>query len=222
MTGGGEHADQAEDEPLAVVLAMVEVLDSGSVAKLARALHAKLNRPVSAAERRVSELLFLAQLLGERPQHPENLPYVPRNLYDERRARDRSLGPSSGRLQAKLGSWPRTCHAAWGLLEDGRSWGPGQPWVRPPQTGPYRLSEAVASVRACGQALNHIPSSSQYHAWVLTRRARARAVGASTRPFVHYASVMRVLAPERKGGNGWRLVCNRVFEQQEGVAANPN
>jgi hypothetical protein len=69
--------------------------------------------------------------------------------------------------------------------------------------------------------LEHIPSSSQYHHWVLTRRARARSVGASTRPFVHYKSVLRLLAPDRTGGNGWRLACRRVFGDQSIPPAEP-
>jgi hypothetical protein len=59
--------------------------------------------------------------------------------------------------------------------------------------------------------LGRIPSSSDYHRWCLNSRRRARETGQSTRPYVHYASVLRRLAPDRSAGNGWRLVIQRAL-----------
>jgi hypothetical protein len=59
-----------------------------------------------------------------------------------------------------------------------------------------------------------MPSSFENHRWVLSRRALAaqvRAPGA----FVHYKSVLRLLAPDRSSGNGWRLVVSRVFGDED-------
>lgn len=200
------------DSALSPVRAMIETLPPSAVAEIGRALHAKVNAPPTAVERRVKALRLLARVLDEQPQYPDRLPIIPRKVYDARRSEDPSLGPPSARLQERFGSWARACHAAWGLLDDGRSWGKGEPWSRPPRHPTnYELGEAVASVRNCAAALRHLPSSSEYHGWVLNRRAQARAGGESTRPFAHYASVLRLLAPERSSGNGWRLVTARVF-----------
>ena len=193
---------------------MMALLPREAVAELGRALHAKLNAPPTPAERRVNGLGFLARVLDERLQHPEQLPYVPRGLYDLRRAGNPSPAPPSARLQEKFGSWARACHAACGLLEDGRSWGPGEPWAKPARNpNKYKPTEAEASVRKCTEALGRIPSSYEYHEWVINRRSRARDRGASTRPFVLHASVLRLLAPDRSRGDGWRLVIARVFEE---------
>jgi hypothetical protein len=211
LSSDGELSEP--DPRLVPVLAMTALLPAEAALELGRALHAKLNAPPTAAERRVKGLGFLARVLDERVQYPERLPYVPRDLYELRRTNNPSLAPPSARLQERFGSWARACHAAWGLLEDGRSWGPGEPWGRPPRHAKnYEASEAEASVRRCSDALGRVPSSSEYHGWVINRRTRARDRGESTRPFVHYASVLRLLARDRSGGNGWRLVVARVFE----------
>ncbi len=191
---------------------MLAVLDDDARETLARALHQHVHAPPSASERRVAELGFLSRLLNEQPQPPDRLPYIARKLYDERRERDAPDAPLSARLQEKFGSWPRACHGAWGLLEDGRSWGPGEPWPRPPRhPKDYTPEEAAASVRRCADVLRRIPSSTDYHKWCLNCRRRARDAGQSTRPYVHYASVLRLLAPDRSGGNGWRLIVQRVL-----------
>ena len=201
---------------LAPIRAMLAVLDDDARETLARALHQHVHAPPSAAKRRVAELGFLARLLNEQPQPPDRLPYVSRKLYDQRRESGAPDAPLSARLQERFGSWQRACHAAWGLLSDGRSWGPGEPWSRPPRHPKnYTVDEVVASVRACAEAVGHIPSSGEFHWWVINRRARARQRGESTRPFAPYASVMRLVAPDRRGGNGWRLVVKRVFGDSE-------
>jgi hypothetical protein len=197
---------------------MLQVLTPDAREAIARALQAKLNAPPTAAERRVRELSFLTELMDEQPQNPDRPAYIPRKLYDRRLAQIPNEAVTSARLQDRYGSWARACHAAWGLLHDGRSWGRAQPWPRPPRCAKnYDRDEAIASVRAAAGAIGHLPSSSEYHAWVLNRRARARACGASTRPYVHYASLMRLLAPDRSGGNGWRLVLRRVLDDTNGV-----
>jgi hypothetical protein len=212
MPRNSDEQISQSDDPLVPVRAMIRRLPPEAVRAVGRALHAKLNAPPTPAERRVKMLAFLARLLEERPQYPECLPYVARREYDARRAEDPSLGPPSARLQEQFGSWARACHAGRGLLEDGRSWGPGEPWPRPPRHPQnYKREEAIASVQRCAQALGHTPSSSEYHHWVINRRARARKVGASVRPYAPYASVMRLLAPDRAHGNGWRLALARVF-----------
>jgi hypothetical protein len=203
----------AEPDPsLAPLLAMVELLPGSAVEELGRALHAKLTAPPTAAERRVKTLRFLTGLLGEEPQYPERLPYIPRGTYDARRSQEPSAGPPSARLVEKFGSWARACHAAWGLLDDGRSWGQAQPWPRHPRRCKnYTLEEAVSSLRLCADRIGHIPSSTEYHRWVLARRVHARQTGEDVRPYAPQASVLRLLAPDRSAGNGWRLVINRTF-----------
>lgn len=191
---------------------MIALLPPEAAAEVLRALYAKLNAPPTAAELRVKDLGFLARLLDEQPQHPDRLPHVSRKLYDARRAADPGPVPGSARLQERFGSWPRACHAAWGLLNDGRSWGPGEPWARPARHPKnYQPEEAAASVRKCAKEIGRIPSSQEYHTWVINHRRRARDSGQSTRPFVHYSSVMRLLAADRSRGNGWRLVIARVL-----------
>lgn len=213
MSTNNHHGQGEPSHPvLAPLIAMINLLPPAAVAEVGRALHAKLNAPPTAAERRGADLGFLARLLDEKPQHPDQLPYIPRMMYDARRARNQSAGPPSARLQEKFGSWARACHAAWGLLPDGRSWGRGEPWPRPPRHPKnYEREEAVASVRRCRKALGHIPSASEYHAWIQNRRARARITGTTVRPFAPYSTLMRLLAPDRANGNGMRLVVERVF-----------
>jgi hypothetical protein len=200
---------------LAPVRAMIAVLPAEAVAEIGRALHGKLNAPPTAAEHRVSELSFLARLLDEQPQHPDRLPYISRKQYEARRATDSAVAPPAARLQERFGSWSRACHAAWGLLEDGRCWAAGDPWPRPTRHPKnYTVEEAAASVRACTHALDHAPSSQEYHRWILNRRRRARTTGEDARPYVHYASIMRLLAPDRSCGDGWRLALSRAFDNE--------
>lgn len=205
-----QRRDPSTDPAFAPLLAMLDHLSPTGIGELARALHAKLNTPPTAAERRVDELGSLARVLEERPQYPEVLPYIPRNYYDQRRL-ETGIGALSARLVERYGSWPRACHAAWGLLQDGRRFGTGQPWPRPPRGPDYTVEECIASVRECAAAIGHIPSSIEYHRWVMNRRARARTAGRPSRA-VHISTVYRLLAPERKNRQGWQtLVLPRVF-----------
>jgi hypothetical protein len=204
----------ASDDHLAPIRAMLATLDDDRRTTLARAFHQHLNALLPASERRVAELGFLARLLGEQLQDPDHLPYIARKLYDVRRSANPSLGPSSAALQKRFGSWARACHAAWGLLDDGRSWGPGQPWPRPPRHPQnYEKDDATRSVRACTSAIGHIPSSFEYHRWVINRRARARGTGTPVRPYVPIRTVYRLIAPDRSDRNGWQLVIARLFGQ---------
>lgn len=189
---------------------MIDKLPAESIEELARSLHARLNPPPSAAERRVRELGFLAQLLDELPQYPGQMPYVARRVYDERRKLNEPSAPPSARLQERFGSWARACNAAWGLRGDGRSIGDRDAWARPRRGEPYRLDEAEASIRLCAAALGHVPSSKEYHQWVIARRARARTTGESVR-IAHLSTVYRLIAPDRASRNGWRLVISRIF-----------
>lgn len=223
MARGRGTVPAGSSDVVAPLRAMINLLPPEALAEVARALHVKLTAPPTPAERRVKGLGFLAGLLEQSPQYPENLPYVPRRVYDARRAADGSVATPSARLVERFGSWAHACHAAWGLLDDGRSWGPGEPWPRPPRhPRNYEAHEAVASVRSCAAALGHIPSSAEYHGWVINRRARGRTAGESTRPFVHYKSVLRLLAPDRSGGNGWQLARRRIFDQQTAHPAQRN
>lgn len=209
------HVAAPRSDPLTPILAMIERLPAGAIDEVRRALRAKLNTPPTAAERRINELRFLAQLLDEQPQPPGRAPYVARKLYDKRRAAEGSEPPPSGRLQRRFGSWARACQAAWGLLEDGRWIGDAQPWPRPARRRKnYSVEEARASVRQCRERVGHIPSSSEYHEWIGTRRARARAEGHDISQFVLVSTVYRLLAPDRANRNGWRLVTERVFGDQ--------
>lgn len=191
---------------------MVERLPPDALDEVRRALRAKLNAPPTAAERRVDELRFLAQLLDELPQPPDRPPYVARKVYDQRRALEAQEAPPSGRLQRRYGTWVSACAAAWGLREDGRWIGAAQPWPRPGRRRKnYSAEEAKASVRRCRERIGHVPSSSEYHAWIGIRRARARAEGQDVSPYVLVSTVYRLLAPDRTDRNGWRLVKERVF-----------
>src|SRR4051794_10955654 len=112
---------------------MIAQLPAEAVEEVGRALHAKLNAPPTARERRGEELFFLMKVLETRAQRPERLPYVPRKEYDARRRAEAADVPPSARLQEKYGTWQRACYAAWGLLADGRSFGEAQPWARKPR-----------------------------------------------------------------------------------------
>jgi hypothetical protein len=195
---------------LAPTRAMADFLSPDGIAELARAIHAVLNAPPTAASRRIAELRFLTSLLEERPQAPEFAPYVERTVYDERRKKEAPDAPPSARLTERYGSWPRACRAAWGLLADGRSFGPADPWSRPPRRrANWTREEGIASVLMCRDAFGRWPSSYEYHHWVINRRAREKKAGIPTRT-VPLSTVYRLLAPDKSNRNGWTLVLERV------------
>lgn len=198
------------DPSLVPLRAMIGCLSPPARKELARVLHAKLNRPVSPAERRVRELGLLARVLDEVPQPPERLPYVERKLYDARREETGRAALSSSTLADRFGSWKQACRAAWGLLRDGRSVGDRDPWARPPRGAPYTIEEARATLHECARALGRVPTSHEFHMWVMERRSRARQTGEAAR-VAHLSSVYRLIAPDRSDRNGWQLIVRRVF-----------
>jgi hypothetical protein len=204
----------SSDDALAPLLAMLRLLPTEAIEEVGRALHARLNAPPTAAERRVRDLAYLAELLDERPQFPDRPAYIPRKLYDERRAAEKPEAPPSARLQQRFGSWERACKAAWGLKPDGRSIGDGYPWTSFGGGRMFTEEEARVSVRQFASKFGRAPSSTEYHQWVIACRARARSEGTDIRQFVNINAVYRLLAPDRRKRNGWRLVLARVFENE--------
>jgi hypothetical protein len=117
-------------------------------------------------------------LLDDEPQYPDRPPYVERSLYDEGRSKEASDSPPSARLIERYGGWPRACRAAWGLLSDIRSFGPADPWSRPP-----RRPELRRGRRGCerGDALRRVRTQTvelRVPLLVINRCARERAAAA--------------------------------------------
>lgn len=164
---------------VATLLAMVSQLERGDLAELERAMRLELVPQPTAAERRSNELGRLASILNPLPLPPYlTFPVIERELYDERRS---GGDPLSARLIERFGSWRRACYHAYGLLEDGRSRGPGNPWPMPLRGKtmplPYERHEIRAAIRACALALCVRPSSSTFFDWVAAKRSRALARG---------------------------------------------
>ena len=192
---------------------MLDVLEPDGREALARALHAQVHAPATAAERRWAELGLLARLLDEHPQKAA-VPYVKRQVYD--RAAEAAEAPPSERLVERFGSWRRVCWAAWGLLSDGRSAMGGLPYQlnRPDRRGyrPYTVEEALASVCACSEALRRLPSSSAYHKWAREKKQQARASGQESR-VVRMSIVLRLLAPaDAPPREKWLMARARALE----------
>jgi hypothetical protein len=213
----GSPSTQSAADPLRVIRAMTEVASRAALREVAVRLHAKLNAPANARERRVAELGFLAKLLAEFPQHPGRLPYVERGLYDERRPSDAPDAPQSARLAEHYTSWRRACYAAWTLLDDGRWTEGGLPWpaslpgkVQPP---PYTRDEAIASLKLCAEAVGRVPSSSAYLRWRQNRINLGRSRGAEVR-LVSQRRVSELLAPEAMPRERWRNACDLVFRPE--------
>jgi hypothetical protein len=198
-------------EPLRV---MLEGLELPQRELLARKLHEKLHAPPSAADGRWPELGLLASVIGELPQPPERLPYVERQIYEDRRRLVRGGAPAL-QLVKRHGSWKRACYAAWGLLPDGRNAFGGQPWHESQQGKPVRVpfteSECIQSLRKCASAIAHVPTSREYHRWRQTHIRNARARGKHPR-LATVNAILRKLARDRLDhGDGWRIVTERVF-----------
>jgi hypothetical protein len=215
MSSSSRSSSPATQDPsLAPIRALLDHLSTAGVREIGRALHARLNVPPTAADRRVAELRYLTSLLEERPQYPERLPYVPRTVYDGRRASEARAAPPSARLTERYGSWPRACRAAWGLLEDGRFFGDTFPWPQQRRGATYSRDEAAAALHECATQLSRIPSSHDYNIWTINRRARARASGEPVR-IPCTGTVLRLFAADRSNRNGWRLVLARVFSHSQ-------
>lgn len=174
--------------------AMIGELSIEAVWELERALSNQLRRQPTAAERRVRELGFLAQLLAEQGHKPapaaaddeDSLPpelrpareaptftTVSRAIYDTLKPPE---APDSGTLVKHYGSWRKACRAADGLKPDGRTTGPGKPW-RTRRGRIYTREEVIEAIRACAFSLLRRPSSSDYYRWYCARRQFLLRVG---------------------------------------------
>jgi hypothetical protein len=78
----------------------------------------------------------------------------------------------------------------------------------------YGTTSCLDSVRACAAAIGRTPTSQDYMNWARARRRNARERGRS--PEVpSFNVVLRILAPDRKSRDGWRLVKDRVFGPEQ-------
>ena len=180
--GQGEGPRDASELPEALSV-LLDHCPAAGLVELERVIAYRLHREITPAQRRVAELGLLARLLEsplarEIPHHPVATIQIDRKVYDDHRPPG---APTSETLVeryggAKKGGWWWALRAAQGLLEDGRSRGPGKPWAdgrrgrpAPPPTTP---EHAIHSIRACALALGRRPSSSVYDEWVTTRMRR--------------------------------------------------
>ena len=198
---------------------MIELAPEEALHDVALALHARLNAPATAAERRVADLGLLAALLDEQPQDPDYLPRVKQEDYDEKRIQTGSSAPSAETLARRFGTWSRACVAAWTLQIDGtRGEAGANPWPGPfpgkRATAPYTRAECVSSIRACTDALRRRPSSWAYNAWRINRLARARSRGEAVR-IASVGRILQVLAPERGDGDGWQIALSRAIPMRD-------
>ena len=194
------------DSALAPLLAMLSSLPRESLAELESALSRRLSPSPSAADRRVDELGFLAQLLHELRPPEQQLPpaapwprpsrgrrraaniYVPRlerNVYEQRQPLEAPDAPSAYLLVKRYRSWARACEAAYGLRPDGRSIGPSNPWAQPQRGRPrpprYTKDEVRDSIRRCAFLLGRIPSAGDYHLWSREQKRLDRRRGGGER-----------------------------------------
>jgi hypothetical protein len=193
--------------------AMLRVLSPELRLDYAAALNRLVNAPASAAAGRIDDLLLVAQLLDQQPQPPESMPYIERREYDAQRIGLNSQAPSSSRLVKQYGSWARVCTAAFGLRADGRNVFGGSTLM--PRSGrgqprKFTPDECIASLRNCATILGHIPSASEYQAWYLRAKRRARATGRGVR-IASVAVVIRELAPDERRGLRWRTALGTAF-----------
>jgi hypothetical protein len=166
---------------------MVGELDRDALLELERALQLALaGEPPSAAARHVTELRPLARMLeGIPPKSGETSSMIARKTYDENRP-EGSL--TSGTLVERHGSWRLVCYRAYGLLDDGRTRGPGTPWRKLRKgerhggvgTG-YTREQVRAAFRQCAEELDKVPACPIYLRWASAKRSGARARGSSTR-----------------------------------------
>lgn len=195
---------------------MARRLDDDAAKTLAWALHAQLNAPASAAERRVAELGFLTRLLDEVPHDPDGLPLIPREHYEKRQPIEAPDAPKAARLVERYKSWKRACWAAWGLQADGRSTLGGMPWsvfvLKEQRPANYTRDDAIAALQTCAARIGRLPSSKEYHAWRGVRKTRARSRGETER-LPSTVRVLDLLAPRRQPGEGWTIALAVAFPQ---------
>lgn len=215
------------DGALAVVQGMAAALSPDARAELARALQLHLGQAPARSEQRVADYGALAGMLdeqaarqglaaprgrglapatasgGEEPATETGrwvlarFPVIDRAVYDARRP---SEAMSSRRIVERFGgSWRRACRAVWGLRQDGRYGGQGQPWQSGVKGAPrvrYSDDECLDAVRACAQHFNRVPTTSVYIRWTRLQKARARQSGAAAPRLPDYNSL-------RKRLGGW-------------------
>ena len=109
-------------------------------------------------------------------------PHVSMEDYD----RERPPGSLSGRriMERFGGSWRWACRSVWGLRQDGRYAGLGQPWRNAIRGQPrirYSDDECLDAIRACARARGRVPTSTVYIVWARERKAAARARGQRAR-----------------------------------------
>src|SRR4051812_1090799 len=88
---------------------MWALLDIGERRAVLEACRQGLHAPPTAADRRIGELGLLARMLDERPQEPDALPYVERQIYEARRRAEAPEAVSARTLVDRYGSWKRVC-----------------------------------------------------------------------------------------------------------------
>lgn len=212
------------DGALAVVQGMAAALSPDARAELARVLQLQLGQAPALSEQRVADYGALAAMLdeqaarqglaaprgrgpapataagGEEPATEAGrwvlarFPVIDRATYDARRP---AGAMSSRRIVERFGgSWRRACRAVWGLRQDGRYGGHGQPWQSGVKGAPrvrYSDDECLDAVRACAQHFNRVPTTSLYIRWTRLQKARARQTGAAAPRLPDYNSLHKRL-----------------------------
>lgn len=156
---------------------MLGPLPSAALSELERALNAKLQPRVEAAELRRGEFALLSQLLGD--WDGIGRPPLQRALYEELRGPG---DPDSRSFLTRHGSWANACQAAVAEKSTVAAGGARQPWRtarfdarRPPS---YSCEEIIRAYLDCWRAIGREPTSNVYYSWVAEQRRRARASGA--------------------------------------------
>ncbi len=195
---------------------MLNGLNPEAISELERALSLKLTGSPSAAERRVRELGALAALLSRQPVvpgDPDDIPAVQIDEYERFCAEHAPDAPDHRRLVERYGSWLKACRAAYELLPDGRSRGPGHPWPSPTRgkrrVRAYTKGELHAAIRRCGVELGRAPSSGDFHRWTREKKRLARLAGVQPAawPDEHprFSSISVLYRFYPHGENRWRL-----------------
>jgi hypothetical protein len=227
-----------------MIIAMLGTLPSSALAELESALRGRLTPTATAAERRVAELGFLAQLLHEIKPTPSSpgaatvghgrrraddmqVPLLAREVYESRQPTESPASPTAAQLLERYGWWPRACRSAYGLQADGRSRGGSSAWAQPlvgKRRPRYDIDDVRASIRRCAGELGRVPSAGDYHLWAREAKAKARATGAGTsaasdHPRVPGISVVyRLFKESGSEENRWRAALADVGLTETEVA----
>lgn len=160
------------------LIAMIGALELDAVSELELVLAVRLAVP---AERRESELGFLAAILGlPEAMGPSSARATPlQSYYDDHRPES---SPSGRRLCPNYGSWTKACRAAGGFADPASG---AKPWTHGETGGRaaprYTREEVVGAVGACAAAIGRMPSSHAYYTWAAEQRRRAKKTGAVAR-----------------------------------------